>query len=59
MSRPYAVVRSGWWVTLSYMRITDQLIDQAFADCKATNATYKRAMEFAYKRFKWVERGLK
>ncbi len=24
-----------------------------------TNAAYKRAIEFAYKRFKWVERGLK
>ena len=24
-----------------------------------TNATYKRAMELAHKRFKWVQRGLK
>lgn len=60
-----------WLSTIATTRVRfilkDLVEDKQFASKVAegnfnflrTNATYKRAMEFAYKRFKWVERGLK
>lgn len=60
-----------WLSTIGTTRVRfilkDLVEDKQFASKVAegnfnflrTNATYKRAMEFAHKRFKWVERGLK
>lgn len=60
-----------WLSTIASTRVhlilKDLIEDKQFAAKVAegnfnflrTNAAYKRAIEFAYKRFKWVERGLK
>ena len=60
-----------WLSTIATTRVRfilkDLIEDKQFAtkvaegkfDFLRTNAAYKRSMEFAYKRFKWVERGLK
>lgn len=58
---------SGIATTRCRMILKDLVEDKQYADKVAegnfnffrTNATYKRAMEFGYNRFKWVERGLK
>ena len=57
---------SGIATTRCRMILKDLVEDKVYADKVAegnfnflrTNATYKKAMEFAYKRFKWVERPL-
>jgi hypothetical protein len=58
---------SGIATTRVRFILKDLIQDKQFAgkvaegrfDFLRTNAAYKRAMEFAYKRFRWVERGLK
>ena len=58
---------SGLATTRCRMILKDLVEDKQYAQKVAegnfnffrTNATYKRAMEFGYNRFKWVERGLK
>lgn len=58
---------SGVATTRCRMVLKDLVEDKQYAEKVAegnfnffrTNATYKRAMEFAYNRFKWVEHGLK